>query len=462
MKITVIGGGGVRGPLFVASAIRRWDAIGLDEICLMDINLAKLEIMATIGRQVGVLMGSPVRINHTTDVIAALDGASYVVTAIRVGDEMGRVLDEKIALKHGVLGQETTGPGGFAMAMRSIPTINQYAALMNKLCPRAWLFNFTNPAGMVTQALRNQGFQRIVGICDSANEAQHQVANWLKLDHRSLRPQVFGLNHLSWTRSVLHGKEEVLQPLLSNDDFLTSSSLKVFEPELVRQFGMWLNEYLYYYYYSEKAVEQILGDGKTRGEEILELNQRLLGRLTDLNVGQTPEKALAIYQAYNDRRGATYMHYARPEAPTLEQADQKDEISTPRQFDASGGEGYAGVALDIIQGLEGSEPMYTGLNVTNEGAIDCMSADDVVEVSCVVDANGIRPLPIGQIPDHQELLMRSVKNYENLAVQSILERSREKAVMALTVHPLVMSYSRAKVLVDEYLSAHYQYVGEWH
>lgn len=462
MKITVIGGGGVRGPLFVASALRRAKAIGLDEISLMDIRPDKLEMMAAISHQIGLMMASPVRITHTTDAVAALDGASHVVTAIRVGDEMGRVHDERIALKHGVLGQETTGPGGFAMAMRSIPAIERYAALMNKLCPQAWLFNFTNPAGLVTQALRNQGFQRIVGICDGANEAQHQVANWLKVDYRQLRPQVFGLNHLSWTRSMLNGEQEVLQPLLNDASFLSSSSLKVFQPDLIRQFGMWLNEYLYYFYYSDQAVEQILGDGKTRGEEILELNQRLMEQLNDLDVAQNPAKALAVYQAYNDRRGATYMHYARPDAPSLEQADQNADASAPREFDPVAGEGYAGVALDIIQGLEGSEAIYTALNVPNEGAMDCMTADDVVEVSCVVDAAGIRPLPIGQVPEHQELLMRSVKYYEKLAVQSILERSREKAILALTVHPLVMSYSRATVLVDEYLTAHRQYVGEWH
>lgn len=461
MKITVIGGGGVRGPLFVASALQRASAIGLDEVCLMDIRPDKLEIMAAISRQIGVMMDSPVRITHTSDDVSALDGAAHVVTAIRVGDEMGRVLDEKIALKHGVLGQETTGPGGFAMAMRSIPAIEGYANLMDKLCPKAWLFNFTNPAGLVTQALRNQGFERIVGICDGANEAQHQVANWLRLDYRELRPQVFGLNHLSWTRSMLHGKGEVLVPLLDNADFLASSSLKIFEPELIHQFGMWLNEYLYYYYYSEKAIAQILGDGKTRGEEILELNQRLLQQLNDIDVMRNPTRALAIYQAYQDRRGATYMHYARPDAPSLEQADQSAQASAPRQFDVAAGEGYAGVALDIIQGLEGNAPVYTALNLPNEGAIACMTARDVVEVSCMVDKNGIHPLAVGQIPEHQELLMRSVKYYENLAVQSVLERSRAKAVMALMVHPLVMSRSRAAILVDEYLSAHHQYVGKW-
>jgi 6-phospho-beta-glucosidase len=461
MKITLIGGGGVRAPLFVTSALRRADAIHLDEICLMDIDAEKLEIMSAISRQAGTMMGSPVRITHTIDAASALDGASHVVTAIRVGDEMGRVLDEKIALKQGVLGQETTGPGGFAMAMRSIPVIENYAALLDKYCPGAWLFNFTNPAGLVTQALHELGYQRVVGICDGANEAQHQVANWLKLDHRQLRSQVFGLNHLSWTRSILHDNTEVLLPLLDDDNFIASSSLKVFEPQLVRQFGMWLNEYLYYFYYSEKAVAQILSDGKTRGEEILDLNRRLMQQLMDLDVTQNPAKALGIYQAYNDRRGATYMHYARPDAPSLQQADQHADQSMPKEFDAAGGEGYAGVALDIIQGLEGSEPVYTALNVPNGAAIACMAPNDVVEVSCVVDSSGIRPLPIGEIPEHQELLMRSVKQYEKLSVEAIRERSRVQAVLALMLHPLVMSHSRATLLVDEYLSAHREFVGEW-
>ena len=462
MKITLIGGGGVRAPLFVSSALLRAAKIHLEEVCLMDIQAHKLEIMAAISRQIGRMLGSRVKITHTTDSVAALDGASHVVTAIRVGDEMGRVLDEKIALKHGVLGQETTGPGGFAMAMRSIPVIEHYARLMDNHCPGAWLFNFTNPAGLVTQALRNQGFERTVGICDSANEAQHQVANWLKIDHRLTRPQVFGLNHLSWVRNILYNGEELLQPLLQNADFLASSGLRIFQSELIHAFNMWLNEYLYYYYYSEKAIAEILNDGKTRGEEVMELNKRLMDQLRDLDIRQNPVRALAIYQGYNERRGATYMHYARPNALSLQQADENAEASAPRQFDAAGGEGYAGVALGIIQGLEGSGPVYTALNLPNEGAIECMTAGDVVEVSCMVDRNGIHPLPIGHIPEHQELLMRSVKYYENLAVQSILERSREKAIMALTVHPLVMSYSRATDLVDEYLSAHKQFTGEWH
>lgn len=461
MKLTVIGGGGVRSPLFVASALNRAGRIHLDELCLMDNNPEKLEVFGALSRVAAKRLGSPVRIVTTTDPQEALEGANYIVTSIRVGDEPGRVLDERIALRHGVLGQETTGPGGFAMAMRSIPAIIDYAELAQKLCPQAWMFNFTNPAGLVAQALQARGFERTIGICDGANQAQHAVAQWLNIPSNRLRPAVFGLNHLSWVGEILLDGEEVLQPLLKNPEFLAGTALNVFDPELVEMFGMWLNEYLYYYYYAEKAMQAIQSEERTRGEEIVELNRRLMSQLRAVNPAAHPDKALDVYVAYNRRRGATYMHYARSDAPTPELADEEADRNQPQTFSVEEGEGYAGVALDIIQGLEGSEPVYTALNVPNRGAIAGMADDDVVEVSCVVDSQGVRPLPIGPIPRSPQLLMQSVKRYERLAVEAILERSRRKAILALMAHPLVLSYSRATLLVDEYLAAHREFVGEW-
>jgi 6-phospho-beta-glucosidase len=224
---------------------------------------------------------------------------------------------------------------------------------------------------------------------------------------------------------------------------------------------MWINEYLYYYYYSEKAVEQILADGKTRGEEIMELNQRLLSELGDILIERNPQKALSVYHAYNQRREATYMHYARPDAPSMELADQATRTTDLQEMDFSSGEGYAGVALDIIQGLEGQVPVHIALNIPNQGAISCMQASDVVEVSSIVRSGHVNPIPIGQVPEHQELLMRSIKHYERLAVEAILARSKQKAAMALMAHPLVLSYSRACDLVRQYISAHQDHIGEW-
>src|SRR5689334_5927277 len=220
MKLALIGGGGVRSPLFVASALRRAERVGLEELCLMDIDAEKLAIFGELCREVGRRAESDVRITTTTDPRAAMEGATHVVTTIRVGAERGRVLDERIALKHGVLGQETTGPGGFAMALRSIPAILQYAELLEQVSPGAWLFSFTNPAGLVTQALRDAGFKRTIGICDGANVGHHSVADWLKIDPNTLRAEVFGLNHLSWTRRVLLNGEDMLAPLLRDPAFL--------------------------------------------------------------------------------------------------------------------------------------------------------------------------------------------------------------------------------------------------
>jgi 6-phospho-beta-glucosidase len=463
MKMALIGGGGVRSPLFVASALRRAERVGLEELCLQDIDPEKLEVFGALSREVARRAETDVRITTTTNAEEALDGAKHVVTTIRVGQEPGRVLDERIALKHGVLGQETTGPGGFAMALRSIPALLKYAELLERVSPGAWLYNFTNPAGLVTQALRDAGFSRTIGICDGANVGHHAVAEWLHVPDRELRAEVFGLNHLSWTRRVLLDGEDKLAPLLRDPAFLNGTMMKLFEPGLVEQVGMWINEYLFYFYYAERAVESINADGKTRGEEIVELNQRLLSQLHASDLEHEAAVGLRIFYAYLNRRHATYMHYAQPGGASMSAADQaqSEQLRAAEPPPASDGEGYAGVALGIVEAMETGVPLYTALNVPNEGAIEGMEPGDVVEVSCRVDREGVRPLPIGAMPAPQAELVQNVKLYERLTVKAIQQRSRATAVMALMAHPLVLSYSRAKPLVDEYLAAHRQWVGEW-
>lgn len=448
MKLAFIGGGGVRTPLAVAATLRRAQRLGLDEVCLIDVDAERLRIFGALSREVARAAGSSVHITLTTDARTALTGARYVITTFRVGGEYSRVLDERIALRHGVLGQETTGAGGFAMAMRTIPVILEYAELLEKVSPGAWIINFTNPAGLVTQALRDRGFARTVGICDSANGARNAVAAWLGVDEKRLRAEVFGLNHLSWTRHVWLDGKDVLADLLRDPAFLSSTLQRVFAPELVQAFGMWLNEYLYYYYYSDQALEKLIAHGKTRGEEVLEWDRELIDQLRAIDVEADAQAARAAYDRYMRRRIETYMGGS----PTG---------TTVGIEDANADEGYAGVALDVIEGLETGEPLHTALNVPNEGAIACMRPDDVVEVSCLVDGTGIHPQPIGVVPEPQELLMRTVKLYERLAVEAILKRSRALAARALMCHPLVFSYVRAVALVDDYLAAHAEHVGSW-
>lgn len=460
MKLTLIGGGGVRAPLFVGSALRRAERSGLTEICLQDINERKLELFGRISQELARRMQSPVRITMAADAERALDGARYVVTTVRPGNEDGRIKDERIALAHGVLGQETTGPGGFAMALRSIPVILKYAEILKKVSPDAWLFNFTNPAGLVTQALQNEGYHRTVGICDGANGAQEALAHWHKVQQNDVRCEVYGLNHLSFTRRATIDGKEVLQSLLDDDGFLRSTSQRMFDASLIRSQRNWINEYLYYYYYAEKAVEALKADARTRGEEVKDLNAALITRLSAMDLNTDADAALAAYYAYERRRNATYMHYALTDAPSMEEADRLVEGLAAAETGEEG-EGYAGVALNLVDALETGKPCYTGLNVRNEGAIEGLRDDDVVEVSCVVDGEGIRPLKIGAMPEAQSQLVHNVKRYERLAVRAIRERSRDLAVQALMAHPLVLSYSRAVPLVDEYLAAHAEFAGEW-
>ena len=449
MKLALIGGGGVRAPLFVEAALRRAQLLGLEEIALMDTEGEQLRLIGALCSELARRAGAATLITTTTSAEAAMDGADFVVTTIRPGGIDGRIADERIALKRGVLGQETTGAGGFAMALRSIPAILDYARLLARVSPKAWLFNFTNPAGLVTQALRDAGFERAVGICDSANGAQNAVARWFQVPVQSVETDLFGLNHLSFSRRAMLDGRDVLPELLADDDFLARTSLKVFAPRVVRRHGLWLNEYLYYYYYADKAVAA-LQQGQTRGEEIRVLNQGLMPRLAA--AGNDTAAALDIYFDYERARSGSYMHHAVYAPDSATSGDDAEEPD---------GEGYAGVALDLAAALGGHGAIRTGLNVTNAGAISGLEDGDVVEVSCRVDAAGIAPLPVGAMPEAQKYLVETVKHYERLTVRAVRERSRALAVEALVAHPLVLSYSRAEPLVDDYLAAHAAYVGEW-
>lgn len=445
MKIAVIGGGSVRTPQLVETLITWASRIHLERLSLMDTNPHKLQIICGLCQEIARLSGSPFEIQCTQRAEESLEGAGYIITMLRVGEEAGRILDERIALECGVLGQETTGAGGFAMALRSIPVILDYARLAKEICPQAWILNFTNPAGLVTQALQDQGYERSVGICDSANTARKEAAAWLHLPLSAIEDQVFGLNHLSWTRSLRYQGKELLGSLLADPGFLANSRLRLFDPLLVRRLKMYPNEYLYYYYYHDLALREISSRRLTRGEEIAEWSRRLLAELKRTDMEEQAAQGLEIYKAYRQERSASYMNY----------------WSGSNSQKAGRDEGYAGVALEVIAALEGGLSTHTALNTRNLGAIDGLRAQDVVEVSCRVDAQGIHPQPIGAVPEHQELLMRSVKRYERLCVEALSTRSRALAIEALMAHPLVMSYSLASRLVERYFAVHAAYTGAW-
>lgn len=456
MKIAVIGGGGVRTPQLIAPLVRRANDLRLRELWLMDINPDKLDLIGWLCQTLAQRQDAPFQVRLTTDAREAIRDADHIITSIRPGFEQGRAADERIAFRHGILGQETTGAGGFAMAMRSIPAIVEYAHLADNLAPAAWIYNFTNPAGLVAQGLHDAGFRRVIGICDSANGAQHAASRYLSISPARIRHEVFGLNHLSWTRSVrvdadANGGEEVLPALLNDPRFIQSTHMALFHPAARELQGMFLNEYLHYFYHRDEALSALLAKPETRGEEVLRLTTELLHRLQQINPAENPDYALAAYHELMGRRSASYMAHARHNTPLAAETTDMPED-----------EGYAGVALDCIQAISADRPLFIGLNVPNNGAIDGLRDDDVVEVSCRVDSTGIRPIHIGAVPEAAYLLIRTVKRYERLAAQAILQRSKRLAVEALATHPLVGSYPLAVKLVDEFIEAHYSLVGDWH
>ncbi|MHB8750734.1 MAG: family 4 glycosyl hydrolase [Aggregatilineales bacterium] len=286
MKLTIIGGGSVRTPRILPSLVKRAVKLDLQELWLMDIDGAKLSLLGGLCQSLAKQLNAPFRVVLSTDARESISGAAHIITSIRPGFEQGRATDERIAFSHGVLGQETTGAAGFAMAMRSLPAILDYCQLADQIAPGAWVYNFTNPAGLVAQGLNDAGVQRVIGICDSANGAQNGASRYLGVPLDHVRHEVFGLNHLSWTRSVKVASEpddtngeEVLPALLNDEQFINSTHQALFDPFVRQSLKMFLNEYLHYFYQRDEALAMLMAKPETRGEEVIRLSGELLNQL---------------------------------------------------------------------------------------------------------------------------------------------------------------------------------------
>lgn len=455
MKITVIGGAGVRTVIFINGLLDRYKKLNIDEVVLYDIDQEKLEIISRLCRYVVERKGFDLNVRTSDDATEAISGADYIVTTIRAGGDHSRVIDEEIALNAGVIGQETTGAGGFSMAVRTIPVLIEYCELIKTHAPHAWIFNFTNPSGLVTQALKSAGYERIIGICDAPSSTKYRMAKQLGVTQEQLSVEFFGLNHLSWIQSVILEGREILKELLSDESFLKSvQEFSVFDPQLLKSLGYLPNEYLYYYYHREKALNNINKSGETRGKVIELVNCRMMEELKRMDMEEEPEAALQVFLYYMALREESYM--------SIETGHNKNETIKKGELEVPDGMGYAGVMLDCIEGLQSDEGKELVLSVQNDGCIEGLEDQDVIEVTCHVSKNGIVPVPVGKVPEHCYLLIRLIKMYEKLTVEAVKNHSKETAVKALTLHPLVNSYSLAKKLVEEYDSAYGGILGGCH
>lgn len=457
MKLTVLGGGGVRSPLLAGTIVSRAEQLNLNEIVFMDNDIKKLTIYGGLAREIALRTNEKIKFILTSDPAEALKDADFIITTLRVGQDRGRILDEKIALEYDILGQETTGAGGFAMAMRSIPALKFYCDMAKRYAkPAVQIFNFTNPSGLVTQALRDEGFENVYGICDGPSEFMKELEALTGARHGQLSAECFGLNHLSWFRSIKLNGEEIVHKLIDSQELYKKTEMRLFDPDLVRSQGMLLNGYLYYFYHREKAVQNIKKSGKTRGETIFEINTRMNAELSALRVREDFEKALEVYLKYYSERENSYMAI---ESGSAHDKTKKAPEGLLSKCEFNGG--YAGVALDFIESCQNGKEKEMVLLVPNSGSIDGLRDDDIVEITCRAGLDGVKPVRIGEVPEIQMNLIRQVKLFERLAVKSIRLKSIELAREALMVHPLVNSYTLAKNLTDRYIEAHREYIGEW-
>jgi 6-phospho-beta-glucosidase len=442
LKLAVIGGGGVRSMFLAKSIARRSRSLGISELSFMDKDEEKLLIFGGMAKKVASLLAPELRFTLTGDPVACLDKADYLITTIRPGGDSLRVKDEKAALSLGILGQETTGAAGFSFAMRSVPALAAYCELFKKHAkPGARMFNFTNPAGLVSQSLSDMGYDFSYGICDAPSSMLHQIASFYGVSPQDVSGEVYGLNHLSFFKSITLKGKEIMNDFINDPRAYKKTELRIFEPDLIRQIGCVPNEYLYYFFYPEKAVANILKAAKTRGELIEEVNREMVKELSSMDVEKDFDSCLKVFEKWYGIRNDSYM---QGETGQRREGSFKFDVFSPDDG------GYAGVALKYIDTVQSGGKSSMILCVRNEGAIQGLADDDVVEVSCDISPEGHRPHKFGK-PDPRRLeQIRRVKIYERLCAQAIIKQDRSLAIDGLMLHPLVNSYALAKELTGIY------------
>ncbi|MGO3153101.1 MAG: 6-phospho-beta-glucosidase [Galactobacter sp.] len=439
VKLAILGGGGFRVPQVIQAVAAADAPVRVSQVSLYDTDTDRLAAISAVIE--GLLPGLPdaPEVTATTDLDTAVEHSDFVFCAIRVGGTEGRTRDERVALDLGILGQETTGPGGLAYALRTLPVMLDIAARVKEKAPDAWFINFTNPAGIITEGLRTVLGDRVVGICDTPIGLLRRAAMAVTGQPEASEFDYVGLNHLGWLRSFTVDGRDRLPELLGDEAKLdTIEEARVVGKDWVRALGALPNEYLYYYYDNREAVARIRSEEQTRGEFLLDQQAGFYASATT-----DPEEAYALWQRVKHEREATYMAEGREKG----QEAERDEA------DIESG-GYQEVALNIMAALRTGRPSTMILNVRNGSTVPGLPEECVVEVPCTVDGTGIHPHSIAPVTGHMLALMQSVKAVEQLIIASVLQRDPELAWKAIAVHPLVDSVNVARELLERYREVH--------
>ena len=434
MKIAILGGGGFRVPMVYGALLARAKRLGLDEVTLYDVEESRLQQIAPVLVGLENERGEHLPFRTTLRVEEALEGADFVFCAIRVGQLEGRVVDEQVPLMEGVVGQETTGPGGICFALRTVPVMRELAQTVARLAPQAWFVNFTNPAGLVTEAIQDILDGRVVGICDSPAGLFRRVAGALGRDPDDLWFDYFGLNHLGWLRGVHDGERDLLPDLLADDERLESfEEGRIFGAEWLRTLGMIPNEYLFFHYFSSDTVGAIRSGLESRGEFLLHQQAGFY----EAN-GRSPDEALEAWRATRREREANYFAEAHA-AAGLAPENEWEDVG-----------GYEGQAIAVVEAIRFNERRVLITNTANRSSLPFLDERAVVEVPCLIGSSGVVPLAVGDVPDHARALIEAIKAVERTTIEAALTGSRELAVKALALHPLVPSVNTARRMFDAY------------
>jgi 6-phospho-beta-glucosidase len=453
-KVTVLGGGSARTPLLIHGMAEARAQIGIDEVALYDIDQERVHLIAALGREVARRLGSDLKITTPARVEDAVAGSQYIISSLRVGGAAARARDEDVARQHGFAGQETTGPGGLAMALRTIPVALQYARVVKEHAPDAWLINFTNPAGLITQALTSHTGLRVIGICDTPTEIFHRIAEELKEPRDQVICHYAGLNHLGWVSSVEVRGQERIGDILNNDAAIRRLyPADLFAPELLRNLKAIPTEYLFFYYSQHRAYQNQLGAGATRGAEVVKLDREVFAETAGAIAAGDAARALDRHTAYLMQRSASYLRLESRGESALGVAAA--ESSDP--FNAE--TGYHRMALDVMSALASSKPTRVVVNVPNQTSIVGLDKDDIVEVPCQISSDGVKPMPVGALSPAVRGLVLSVKEYERLAVRAATEDSADLARAALLSLPIVGQWEAADQVVDALIKSDPEHLG---
>lgn len=429
MKISIIGGGGTRVPILVKALLDLHDQLELTEIALFDTDSDRLGMIRTVLSSLAPGKNSEVVLSYPATFRECVAGSSFVVAAIRVGGDHMRTLDERIPLAMGVLGQETVGAGGFAMAVRTIPVVLEMLRGLREVAPDAWFINLTNPSGIVTQAMISHGgFHNAVGICDAPASIAMLLAHLLGVTPDDLTLDYYGLNHCGFVKGVYALGRNILPQILAMIEQVPDfEQMTHFPPGFVQRLGKLPNPYIWYYAFRRESLAAMASAAETRGEEVERLNRELFADLR-----QTPDP-WDVYQCYLEKR-------EEGQLPANDRA----------AMNITAGQDYSAVAMDVLLGLAGKKPSVVPVNVVNQGAIAGLASDDVVEVPSLITERLIRPLAVGPIDRDSQVLIEQVKLYERSLVDAVAYHDLEALIDALALNPLVPSPAVARDLVQAF------------